>query len=78
MKTAISIPDEVFDAAEELSKRLKVSRSKLYSTAISVYVHKHRNKAITDALNKIYAKERSSIDPIVGIMQRTSLPKEKW
>lgn len=78
MKTAISIPDEVFDAAEELSKRLKISRSKLYSTAISVYVHTHRNKAITDALNKIYAKEGSSIDPIVDAMQRNSIPKGKW
>ena len=78
MKTAISIPDEIFDAAEELSKRLKISRSKLYSTAVSVYVHNHRNKAITDALNKIYAKEGSSIGPIVATMQRNSLPKEKW
>tara|TARA_B100000315_G_scaffold42129_1_gene37030 strand:+ start:911 stop:1147 length:237 start_codon:yes stop_codon:yes gene_type:complete len=78
MKTAISIPDEIFDAAEELSKRLNLSRSELYSTAISDYVRSRHNEAVTEALNKVYEKEESSLNPIIDAMQQNSLPKEKW
>lgn len=78
MKTAISISDKIFDAAEQLAKSLKMSRSELYSIAISDFILKHRNKGVTDALNKIYAEEESSIDPIVNAIQLNSLPREEW
>jgi metal-responsive CopG/Arc/MetJ family transcriptional regulator len=57
MKTAISIPDQTFDAAEQLVKRLGISRSELYSKAISSYIKEHRNDSVTEALNEIYADE---------------------
>jgi len=78
MKTAISIPDEVYHSADQLAKRLGMSRSELYSKAVSNYINAHKNEAVTKALDQIYAKEKSEIDPVINVMQIRSLPKEAW
>jgi metal-responsive CopG/Arc/MetJ family transcriptional regulator len=43
MKTAISIPDQVFKSAEVLASRLGISRSELYAKAIEAYVSNLKN-----------------------------------
>ena len=78
MKTAISIPDEIYHSADQLAKRLGVSRSELYSKAVLNYINAHKNEAVTKALDQIYAKEKSEIDPVINVMQLKSLPKEAW
>jgi len=78
MKTAISIPDEIYHSADQLAKRLGMSRSELYSKAVSIYISTHKNEAITEALDKIYAKETSEIDSAINVMQLKSLPREEW
>jgi metal-responsive CopG/Arc/MetJ family transcriptional regulator len=55
MKTAISIPDPVFKAADSLAKRLGVSRSELYSKAINEFLSKHRDQGVTEILNGVYS-----------------------
>ncbi|MFO0891693.1 MAG: hypothetical protein U0790_21430 [Isosphaeraceae bacterium] len=54
MKTAISLPDELFAAAEALAKRLGVSRSKLYATALARFLSEQERGAVTERLNAIY------------------------
>ncbi len=78
MKTAISIPDKVFRSADSLAKRLGISRSQLYSTAIAEYLSKHQGKQVTDRLNAIYSEEDSSLSPSLMIMQAKSLAHEEW
>jgi len=78
MKTAISIPNEVYHSADQLAKRLGMSRSELYSKAVSNYINGHKNEAGTKALDQIYAKEKSEIGPVINVMQLRSLPKEGW
>jgi metal-responsive CopG/Arc/MetJ family transcriptional regulator len=78
MKTAISIPDEIYHSADQLAKRLSMSRSELYSKAVSNYINAHKNEAVTKALDQIYAKEKSEIDPVINVIQLRSLPKEAW
>ncbi len=78
MKTAISVPDSLFDAAEEVAERLGVSRSQLYATALAEYVAQHRDDEVTAALNRVYAEESSEVDPVLSAMQFVSLPKEDW
>ncbi len=78
MKTAISIPDEVFVAAEGLAERLGMSRSQLYSSAIAQFVRTHRSEGITARLNGVYQTERSEIDPDVLQLQTATLPTEEW
>ena len=78
MKTAISIPDEIYHSADQLAKRFGMSRSELYSKAVSDYINAHKNEAVTKALDQIYTKEKSGIDPAINVMQLRSLPKESW
>jgi hypothetical protein len=77
MKTAVSIPDPIFDAAEELAGRLGIRRSKLYARAMAEYVARHRDD-VTEALNRVYGEHSSRLDPVIEAMQFLSLPKDDW
>jgi hypothetical protein len=80
MKTAVSIPDRVFQSAEKLAVRLGVSRSQLYAKALATLVEKHREDLITARLNEIYGPggEDSSLDRDSRLLQAHSLPRGKW
>ena len=78
MKTAISIPNDIFEAAEETAKRLGVSRSELYSNAVKDYIDLYVAEHITDSLNKIYPEESSSLDPRISRLMNSSIEKEAW
>ena len=78
MKTAISIPDATFAAAEALAKRLGVSRSQLYRRALERFIDAESRSDVTDRLNKMYAGESSDLDPVLGEIQLASLPPEEW
>jgi len=57
MKTAISIPDEVFEQAEELARRTGKSRSEIYSRAVREYVARYSTDALTQALDDVWDAE---------------------
>ena len=76
MKVALSIPDELFESAETLTKRLGVSRSRLYATALAEFVAKHRGRKITDRLNAVYGSEDSRLPKAVRRLQSRSLTRE--
>ncbi|HEX6984754.1 MAG TPA: CopG family transcriptional regulator [Planctomycetaceae bacterium] len=78
MKTAISIPDSLFEAAEELARRSGLSRSELYAKALAEYVEKQRGEWITEQLNRVYATEDSAPDEFVKQIQAHSIPPEEW
>ena len=78
VKTAISIPDEVFQAAEELAERLGVSRSELYATAVAEYVAALRSRGVTARLNEVYADHSSSLDAGLERAQANSVDSEEW
>jgi metal-responsive CopG/Arc/MetJ family transcriptional regulator len=78
MKVAISIPDELFETAESLSKRLGLSRSRLYATALADYLAKHRGRKTTDRLNAVYADQPGRVDPPVRRAQRRSIEPDRW
>ncbi len=52
MKTAISLPDELFEAMEQLVRRSGGSRSELYASALREYVQRHSPDAVTEAMNE--------------------------
>jgi metal-responsive CopG/Arc/MetJ family transcriptional regulator len=78
MKTAVSIPNEVYASAETLARRLHMSRSKLYATAVAEYVAQYGAGDVTQRLDAIYAGEKSDLDPKVQAAQIRSLQKERW
>jgi len=78
MKTAISLPDSVFEQAEALAQQLGLSRSELYTKALRSYLKRHNRDQILLKLNQVYAKESSELDPEMARMQFMSLPHEDW
>jgi hypothetical protein len=78
VKTAISIPDEVYQAAEELAERLGVSRSELYATAVAEFVAALRSRGVTARLNEVYADQSSSLDPGLQRAQADAVGSEEW
>jgi len=78
MKTAVSMPDSIFKAAEELAKRLGISRSALFTKAVTDFIKKHKNDGVTAALDEIYGEELSRLDRILQEMQSSSFPDEEW
>jgi metal-responsive CopG/Arc/MetJ family transcriptional regulator len=78
MKTAISLPDIVFEEAESLAKHLGVSRSELYTKALKAYLQKSNREQTLSKLNQLYSEESSVPDPILTKIQFISLPSEDW
>ena len=78
MKTAISLPDDLFHSADELADSLGTTRSNLYATALAEFVAKHRHDGITAKLNEVYAELPSALDPEIVDSQSRTLASEKW
>ena len=66
MKTAISLPDDVFDSAERLAKRLRVSRSELYSRALSEFLARHSPDEVTESWNSVVSDVGQAEDTGTG------------
>lgn len=78
MKTAISIPDDVYAEAERLARRWRKSRSQLYTEAVREYLARHDPEAITDTLNRVSDLLDAPIDPAVSAAGRTLLERVEW
>lgn len=78
MKTAISLPDEVFESAERLAGRLKVSRSELYARALQDYVRRHAPDAVTDAYDQICSELDSKADAFTRGAAQATLKRAEW
>ncbi len=73
MKTAISLPDPIFEEAEVLAQKLGISRSELYTEALKVYLQRYNRERILSKLNEVYSQESSDLDSIMATMQMLSL-----
>lgn len=78
MKTAISIPDDVFRRADRLAKKLRVSRSELYARAVARFLQEHGREGITKALDALYAEQPSDLDPRIAAAQTSSIADDAW
>jgi predicted transcriptional regulator len=78
MKTAVSVPDRLFRAADTLAHKLGVSRSRLYATAIAEYVAKHQAAKVTERLNAVYASQPSQLDAGLRHTQRRTIRRSEW
>ncbi len=78
MKTAVSIPDPIFQAAEQAAQQLSMSRSELYARAVEEFVTAHCHASVTERLNELYAENPSDLDSSVAEMQSRSLDRSPW
>ena len=82
MKTAVSIPDEVFEGAERLARRTNRSRSRLFSDALKEYLARHTPDKVTEAMNQalvqIGEEAGKENDSFVSSAARTALERTEW
>ena len=78
MKTAISIPPDVFEAAESLARQRRLSRSALYTRAVEEFLQRHRSESVTEQLNRVYGEQSSALDPVLAELQKRSIPDDSW
>ena len=81
MKTAISIPDVIFQDAERMAKRKGMSRSELYANAVAEYVKSERFMGVRERLDSVYGgiiPQESQLDPALAQIQSASLGKDEW
>lgn len=73
MKTAISVPDDLFASADALARRLGLSRSALYATAVAEFLAKHTTSEVTEQLDRLYASESSRLNAAMQQAQARTL-----
>ncbi|MCT8335917.1 ChpI protein [Leptospira sp. 85282-16] len=82
MKTAISIPDDLFVSAENTAKKLGIPRSQLFAKALEEFIQNHSKEKITEKLNEVYDKNffesDNSISNISVSTLRKSLKNDSW
>ena len=79
MKTAVSLPDEVFRAAEKHARRVRKSRSQLYAEALAEYLARHAPDEVTEAMNQVMDELQEPVDPFVtAVARRRLLEQGQW
>ncbi len=75
MKTAVSIPDDIFARAERLASRERRTRSEVYATAIDEYLARHVRDEVTDRMNRVCDKVGKSGDAFLDVAGRQVLDR---
>jgi len=78
MKTAVSIPDEVFQGAERIARRTRRSRSDIYAEALREYVARHDPDLVTEAMNRVCEDVGGGGDEFLASASRRILERSKW
>lgn len=78
MKTSVSIPDDVFQQAEELACHTETSRSALYARALSEYLARHAPDHITEAMNRACNELGLGADEFTAAASRRILEWNEW
>ena len=76
MKTAVSLPDDLFRVAELTARRLGVSRSQFYATAISEFLERQRTEAVTERLDHVYTRRHAKVDTALHRAQIRSVERD--
>jgi metal-responsive CopG/Arc/MetJ family transcriptional regulator len=78
MKTAVSLPDELFAKAESLAGRLGLTRSGLYAAALEEFIGRYQAKRVSERLDAVYDADTSEIDASISSAQRKVLERADW
>ena len=78
MKTAVSIPDEVFRQADRLAKRMNTSRSEVYSRALREYIARHGKNQVTEMMDRVVEEVGAVSDEFVATASAERLEETEW
>lgn len=78
MKTAISVPNDIFELSEKLAKKLKVSRSQIFAMGVKKLGEEFDEEEIISSINRVCEKVDTSLDPAIRDYQKRTFKREKW
>jgi predicted transcriptional regulator len=78
MKTAISIPNDLFDGAERLARRTRRSRSRLFADALREYLIRHAPDKVTESMDQAIMEVGEGKDEFVSSVARRRLERTEW
>lgn len=78
MKTAVSVPDEVFEKVERLARRARKSRSQVFSAALKEYVARHAPEEVTEAMNRVCEQLGDQHDAFIAAASRRVMKRTEW
>lgn len=80
MKTAISLPDDIFRSAERFARRVRKSRSRLYAEALTEYLARHAPDEVTEDMNRTLDQlgAAAATDPFVAAAARRLVERVEW
>jgi len=80
VKTAISIPDQIFRRAEAAAKRLGLSRSELFTRAAVEFLKAHPPEDVTASYDRAFAEPESDrrLTSQRRKLARATLKKVEW
>ena len=78
MKTAVSIPDDVFEKVERLARRARRSRSEVFSAALREYVARHAPDEVTESINQVCDRLAEQDDGVARAAARRILERTEW
>ena len=78
MKIAVSVPDDVFEEAGQLARRMKRTRSEVYSRALAEYLARHTEDRVTEAMDRALAEIGEPADQFVRAASRRVLKRSDW
>ncbi|TVQ38316.1 MAG: ChpI protein [Wenzhouxiangella sp.] len=78
MKVAVSVPDDIFRAAEQFAAERNLPRSQVYARALQEYLAQYRSDTIIGQLDDVYASEPSAVDERLLRAQAAVLEDEAW
>lgn len=78
MKTAVSIPDHLFTAVDDLASKQGRSRSELYALALADYLHRHAEDSVVEKLDALAQEIDTSLDPGLASAAARVLERSEW
>ena len=78
IKTAVSLPEDVYRAAERYARRARKSRNQLYAEALSEYLARHAPDKVTEAMNQVMDELKEPTDRFVITAARRILERSEW
>jgi metal-responsive CopG/Arc/MetJ family transcriptional regulator len=78
MKTAVSVPDDVFEKVERFARRARRSRSEVFSAALREYVARHAPDEVTEAMDRVCAAVNDQRDAFVRAAGQRVLEQSEW
>jgi metal-responsive CopG/Arc/MetJ family transcriptional regulator len=82
VKTAISLPESVFEQVEALAKELRVSRSRIFLLAVEAFAERRRSQALFEAISRAYVdpptREEKHFLRAAKRYHRRKVRREEW